>query len=363
MKRLPLFTLIIILLAAFLLPGPSLDACTTFCLVDGDRLVFGRNYDWSIGVGLVIVNKKGLSKSALIAPPEIPANWFSKYGSITFNQYGRELPMGGINEKGLVVEVMWLQEARYPERDERPGVRELGWVQYQLDMCKTVDEVIATDTHIRITPDSAPIHYLVADRTGKVASIEFLEGKMVAKVADDLPFTALANSTYEKSLAYLKTCKGFGGDKDMPSNSAASLDRFARAARAVESYKSGESGSPIYYAFEVLENVAQGQATRWTIVYDVENLSVRFKTGKSSEVKTLNLKDFDFSCETPCLALDIDTEEAGDVRERFEECTLEVNKKLIYDAWKNTSFLKDTPDIILNMLAVHPETFKAAKSE
>jgi choloylglycine hydrolase len=26
--------------------------------------------------------------------------WTSRYGSITFNQYGREFPSGGINEKG-----------------------------------------------------------------------------------------------------------------------------------------------------------------------------------------------------------------------------------------------------------------------
>jgi choloylglycine hydrolase len=29
-------------------------------------------------------------------------SWISKYGSITFNQYGREFPTGGMNEKGLV---------------------------------------------------------------------------------------------------------------------------------------------------------------------------------------------------------------------------------------------------------------------
>ena len=35
-----------------------------------------------------------------------PASWVSKYGSVTFNQYGRELPTGGMNEAGLVVETI-----------------------------------------------------------------------------------------------------------------------------------------------------------------------------------------------------------------------------------------------------------------
>ena len=81
-------------------------ACTTFCIDDGEKLVFGRNYDWGIGVGLVMVNKRGLSKTALLfSPTEVPARWVSKYGSVTFNQYGREFPTGGINEKGLVPEL------------------------------------------------------------------------------------------------------------------------------------------------------------------------------------------------------------------------------------------------------------------
>jgi Penicillin V acylase and related amidases len=53
----------------------------------------------------------------MIQPPEKPIEWISKYGSITFNQSGREFPHGGINEKGLVIEQMWLDEAAYPEMD------------------------------------------------------------------------------------------------------------------------------------------------------------------------------------------------------------------------------------------------------
>ena len=38
-----------------------------------------------------------------------PARWTSKFGSVTFNQYGKDNPMGGVNERGLVIEVMELQ--------------------------------------------------------------------------------------------------------------------------------------------------------------------------------------------------------------------------------------------------------------
>jgi len=51
---------------------------------------------------------------------------------------------------GLVVENMWLDETEYAEPDSRPAVNLLQWIQYQLDNCKTVAEVISNDTKIRI---------------------------------------------------------------------------------------------------------------------------------------------------------------------------------------------------------------------
>ena len=128
---------------------PALVPCTTFCLPGSEGPVFGRNYDWGVGVANVTINKRGLKKTALVEEGEDPAEWTSKFGSLTFNQYGHELPTGGMNEAGLVVEVMWLDETRFPTRDERKGLCELQWVQYQLDNCRNVEEVLATDSRIR----------------------------------------------------------------------------------------------------------------------------------------------------------------------------------------------------------------------
>jgi choloylglycine hydrolase len=356
MKRLVIHILMVVLV---LMPGPALDACTTFCLDDGEHLLFGRNYDWSIGVGLVMVNKTGLCKTALIQPFDAPVQWTSRYGSVTFNQYGRELPMGGMNEAGLVVECMWLQGTEYPERDERPALRELSWIQYQLDNFDSVDDIVASDSDLRITPDSAPIHFLACDRTGKAAVIEFLEGKMVAHRAEDLPFKALANSTYEKSLGYLRSL----GEKDLPPGSKSSLDRFSMAARGTTEFSKEEHGEAFDHAFKILEDVSQGEFTRWSVVYDVQNRSIRFRTCDAPGIKRIDLKSFDFSCETPCICLDIDSDLTGDVQAQFVDCTKAINEKLIQESWKKTSFLKDTPEFLLKMVINHPYTFKPAKKK
>ena len=133
-------TIIFCIVFIFLVPLKG-QTCTTFCLDHGDRPVFGRNLDWMVGDGLVIINKRGVKKTAGPGPFERDRDdlltWTSKYGSATFNQYGREFPMGGINEAGLVVETMLLDETEYPSPDSRPGIGLLQWVQYQLDNFKT----------------------------------------------------------------------------------------------------------------------------------------------------------------------------------------------------------------------------------
>src|SRR5437588_12500069 len=94
-------------------------ACTTFCLRSPGEVLFGRNYDFTIGDALIFVNKRGLSKTATDGDSRNPAKWVAKYGSVTFNQFGRENPTGGMNEMGLVVEQMWLDETEYPNDDAR----------------------------------------------------------------------------------------------------------------------------------------------------------------------------------------------------------------------------------------------------
>ena len=254
-------SLMVVCCAVFVLVEAT-SACTSFCLQDGDDLVFGRNYDWHLDHGLVVVNKRGVAKRALLLDPtDTPAQWVAKYGSVTFNQYGREMPCGGMNEAGLVLETMWLSETQYPGRDARPAV--MTWLQYQLDNCATIDDVVASDKKTRVaTMTPMPIHFLGCDRAGNVATFEFLGGKFVCHRAESLPVTVLANDTYDKSLAYLKQHTCFGGTKKMPYGSWGSLDRFVCAADRVKKYPSFSAASIVEYAFDTLASLRQGDSDR-----------------------------------------------------------------------------------------------------
>src|SRR5215217_5618725 len=84
--------------------------CTTLCLVRDGEVLYGRNYDFEIGQGFVMTNRRGVLKTSAAGT----LHWMSRYGSATFNQWGREFPMDGMNEAGLVVALMWLDETVYP---------------------------------------------------------------------------------------------------------------------------------------------------------------------------------------------------------------------------------------------------------
>ena len=200
--------LLFLIISICMLRG-DLYPCTTFCIKDNQQIIFGRNLDFYLSVGYVMINKKNVTKNAYIDSPEKPITWTSKYGSITFNQFGKEFPYGGMNEAGLVVEQMWLDETQYPDLDDRYGLTELQWIQYQLDNFSRIEQVIASDSQLRILsiknppPGSLLWHYLVCDKTGNCASIEFINGKLVYHTKETMPVKVLTNSTYKESMAFL----------------------------------------------------------------------------------------------------------------------------------------------------------------
>ena len=290
MKRCLMIVILSILFCSLLLPvGQS---CTTFSLDHGGQPVFGRNLDWFVGDGLVIINKRGVEKTALADSynRDNLLSWTSKYGSVTFNQHGREFPLGGMNEAGLIVESMVLEDTEYPAPDSRPEVQTLQWVQYQLDNFSTIEEVISGQSQIRIREIADPgLHFLVCDRMGNCATIEFIGKKAVYHTKETMPVKALTNSKYAETISHWEKNSIPQPDKYK------TVGRFVRAANMVKNYDPKTTKAPIDYAFDILDNVAHHTYTQWRIVYDVKNLSVFFRTLENQNIRYFSLKSFDLS--------------------------------------------------------------------
>lgn len=328
----------LIFLLAFLFVLAEAFSCTTFSMKNknGD-VVFGRNFDFPVGMGHINVNFRDMQKTAFVRAPEKPMSWDSKYGSISFNQVGREFPYGGMNEAGLVIEQMWVQEAKYPEADERFGLTEVQWIQYQLDMSGTVQDVIDSNEKVRISfTSAAPLHFLVTDAAGDVATVEILEGELSVHRGKNLPFSVLANCTYEHSLAY-KSSKEKKENKTFNGWTENSSGRFVTAVNMIENFN-GEDNL-VDYAFSVLDSVAQRPGTQWSIVYDITNMEISYKSTENEKVQKIRMSDFDFSCSDSRLFADLSETVEG--KSSFRNLSYEENLEMMNRVVNGVEFLKN----------------------
>jgi penicillin V acylase-like amidase (Ntn superfamily) len=365
MKRYALLLIAIIILAC----GTVTDShsCTAFCISQdkhgdkhGDKhWLVGVNYDWLLEDGLVIINKRGLSKTTRYETSiyEMPAKWTSKYGSVTFNQYGREIASRGMNEAGLVVSsLIDFGAVQYPTPDSRPGVSHNQWVQYLLDNYATVREIVKSDKDIRIgaTSDDTPSHYFVCDKTGECLVIEFRGGNTVYYTGENLPIKLLTNTPYTDALNFLEQ-----GTVPVPDR-ALSVWRFITAAASLQS---APAGSGVDFSFDILKEVSTylyNDWTEWSIVFDLATSRVYFTTLSNQKVRYFDLDDFDLSCESPTQILSMQAGLEGNVTDKFIDYTQQANRDLIYSAFKKTApYIPslDLPDTTLDLISFYPESF------
>jgi len=300
-ERLDMTLVRLVGLVLWLSPLVSL-ACTSFYWKGPEGSFLGKSYDWHHDRGLLVVNKRHVKKTGFtVRPWESGPQWISKFGSLTFNQYGREFPNGGINEEGLTIEVLWLNASQYEGFDFRPVLNQLTWVQYQLDNFALVSEVIEALPRYRLSPIQGKIHYFLCDKTSNCAVVEWLNGKPVVHSGIEMNPKAITNNSYEESktefervnrlreMLYLNT-----------SIDESSLSRFVRVASLIKM-----DAPSLETSFSVLESVSMAGLTTWNIVYNLETREVFYRTAANPEVRSLNLKSFNFDCSSPTLMLDI----------------------------------------------------------
>lgn len=315
--------------------SPAAQPCTTFVADGPEGPLFGRNYDFEFGEALVVVNPRGLRKSAVVKGPQA-ANWTARHGSLSFNQYGVGFPTGGINERGLVVELMWLEGSRYPDADWRPAVTTLQFIQYLLDTSASLPEALQAAGEVRIE-GRVPLHFLVADAQGRSATLEFLDGKLVVHQGAQLKVRVLANDTYARSLQHLGGFQGFGGDRPLPEDRS-SLSRFVRAA---ERLQHGPASVPS--AFETLDAVAQPGFTHWQVVYEPAQGRLHWRTAANRRQRDLELARIDFACGAGQRVMDVDAGE-GERSAAWRPYTQAANEAQLQVAYRKTAWTRHLSD-------------------
>jgi penicillin V acylase-like amidase (Ntn superfamily) len=199
----------------------------------------------------------------------------------------------------------------------------------------------------------------VNDKAGNTATIEFLDGNLVAHRGETLPVATLTNDTYAKSLNYSQTTSAENARTNR------SLDRFVRAAQKASAFdkRTRSESEAVNYAFEILSSVAQERSTQWSIVYDQRRGKIHLRTLRTPQIKTIDAKTFDYGCGTNVKIYDMNANEGGNITARFKDYTRGANRDLIERSFAGTVFLKQIPAPIKDLLASYPEQFVCSSQQ
>jgi hypothetical protein len=111
--------------------------------------------------------------------------------------------------------------------------------------------------------------------------------------------------------------------------------------------------------FAVLSQVAQGDFTKCSIVYDSGAAAISFRTLGVPAVRVVDLKKLDFSADTPVKVLDMGADLSGNVTGSFVDYTRERNRQVIDACFAGTPFLRDMPPSLAQLIAAYPESTHA----
>lgn len=322
--------------------------CTTYTVITGSKLLFGRNLDVDSDIGYIFCNPRNMSKTAYlpVKSSEIPVKWTSKYGSISFNQIALDIPHGGMNEEGFVVEHLFLAESKYERADERPVLISHQWVQYVLDNCKNIDEAIAIQSQVRISARNFkfPIHFHLMDKYGNRAIFEFLDGQCKIYNGSNYTIGVLANSTYENSI---ESSQGYERHIQSPTDLSTSIHRFNKVSKLIEHIP--DTNNILPFAFSVLDSVING--TKWQIVYDLEHLEIHYRTESNNQVQLIRMGEFNFLDETPTYhSINTICSDSSN----WNAITMESNKEIIKGICESSEFINSILGDELDEIAVFP---------
>lgn len=304
------------------------NACTRVAYKGEDNLILtARSMDWKEDIKSNIwVFPRGMDRDGAVGPNSL--KWKSKYGSVITSAYDIS-STDGINEKGLVANLLWLAESEYPTWNQKtPGLTIAAWVQYVLDSFATVDEAVKAleKQTFEIVSDKMPdgsrmatLHLSISDALGDNAIFEYIGGKLV--IHHDKSYQVMTNSPiFDKQLALNEYWKEIGGTVMLPGTNRAA-DRFVRASFYTNAIpKTSDTRIGVASVFSVIRNCSVPfgistpdqpniSSTRWRTVSDHKNLVYFYESVLTPNTFWLELKDIDFSENAPVKKLNLENNE------------------------------------------------------
>lgn len=341
MKRTIAAVVVGLLICVFAYSAETIGCTRVVYKGPGDTVLTGRTMDFSIDIPANLwIFPRGMERHGKVGPNSI--TWISRYGSVVASSWDIASP-DGMNEKGLVGNMLWLVKSEYPPFDpsgDEQGLTIAAWAQYALDNFATVAEAVAAfreEAFVLVT-DFIPgtdkfttVHLSLSDPAGDSAILEYINGRLV--IHHDPSFQVMTNDpVFEQQLAIQSYWEDIPGTVFLPGSNRAS-DRFVRASYYIKAIP--QTDNPLIAVagvFSVIRNVSVPYGistddqphlsnTRWRVVADQKRLVYYFENVLTLNVLWVDLKNIDFSPAAPVMKLSLDGGQvyAGDALEDFEK--------------------------------------------
>ncbi len=332
---------VLLSLAVVLMPMQTANACSrAVYLGPEDTTITIRSMDWEKDIGSNLwVFPRGIKRDGAAGSASV--RWESKYGSVVASAFDG-LPGGigatsdGMNERGLVANLLALPETEYPQALDRRMCVSI-WTQYFLDNYATVVEAVGAikQEPVYVVPWSlgdkgSKQHLSISDPTGDSAIFEYIDGKVVIYHSRD--YRVMTNSPpYKQQLAINAYWEKIGGINMLPGTHR-STDRFVRASFYIHTVpKTSNDAEAIAIALSVIRGVSVPlgistpgkphiSSTRWRTVSDQKSKRYYFDSTHSLNVFWVDLNGLNFTKGAPVRELKLKNvrEYVGDMTKHFQ---------------------------------------------
>ena len=332
---------LIALTLLILVPFTDSEACTRFVYKkQKGKVITGRSMDFSIPIpGNLWIFPRDMQRNGETGEKS-SVSWTSKYGSVVITSWDIGVP-DGMNEKGLMANMLYLTESEYPEFEkngDKKGLAVSLWAQYALDNFATVAEAVEdfSKEHFVVVTDYLPgtnskttIHLSLSDATGDNAILEYIGGKLYIYHSRD--YNVMTNSpTFDKQLAINGYWNQVNGFEFLPGTNKAA-DRFARAnfyLKYLPEVDSTHIATATVFSLirqlSVPYGIQSGHAldlstTRWRVVANQTDLIYYYEDVLYPNTIWVDLKKIDFSPSSGVRKLPVMAGQpfSGDVTSKF----------------------------------------------
>ncbi len=245
-------------------------ACSLFAaLGDAGNPLYGRNFDWEHSPAVLLFTDppEGYASVSMVDIAYLGFTGARSQALLDLPLVDRRrllaaplLPFDGMNERGLAIGMAAVPPGGMTPDPRKETTGSLRIIRRMLDQAATVDEALDVLGRYNIDMQGGPpVHYLIADRSGHAALVEFHQGKTFV-IRNEHPWHQATN--------FLRSAAG--------ENAEGQCWRYDRIHQRLDETQGRLTTGQ---ALDLLEEVAQ-DITQWSVVYGMSAGDVTVAMGR-----------------------------------------------------------------------------------